>query len=294
MEIIKRKLYYIIVPLIVIIFVLFLSAMNGSKTMDPGISKKITIISQNNIYFGHQSVGQNIISGLNKLNSKFGNNEIIIKNLSNISESQGNYFIHSNIGNNGDPKGKFKEFAEIVDSLTNKNLNIAMMKLCFVDFNKNTDIQDIFNSYVTMMDSLQKKYPNIIFIHFTVPLKSQLSWISKIKDLIKNRDKVDPLDNLRRNEYNKLIFSKYSKDYIFDLAGAESTYPDGKREFILLDDKISYTLINNYTTDGGHLNEEGENIIAAELINKIYNIIKLKNIKENQLSNLKTNSARLK
>jgi hypothetical protein len=292
MKILKSNLYYIFLPLVIIIIVLFLIAMNRSKTMDPEISKKITIISQNNIYFGHRSVGQNIIEGLTKINSEYGNNEIKIKELQNISDYKGNYFIHSNIGNNGDPKSKFKEFAKIIDN--SANINIAMMKLCFVDFNKNTDVMDIFNSYTSMIDSLQNKFPSITFLHFTVPLKSQPSWANKIKDIIKNREKEDPRENLKRNEYNELILSKYSKDYIFDLAGAESTYPDGKREFMMVDDKISYTLINNYSTDGGHLNVEGQQIITTKLINKIYKVLTLKKNNKNNHSNANTNSALLK
>ncbi len=74
------------------------------------------------------------------------------------------------------------------------------------------------------------------------------------------------LVNARREEYNDLVRSRYANDYIFDLAKVESTYPDGRREFIEQNGKKYYSLINGYTDDGGHLNKTGRTIAAVELL----------------------------
>ena len=278
---IKRKSIYVIFPLLIAITIILFRPNNLSKKMDPEIYKKIKVISQKNIYFGHRSVGENIIIGLNKIISENGQNELIIKELKDNSKFEGNYFIHSNIGNNGDPKSKFEEFTSIVNNLANKNLDIAMMKLCFVDITKNTNIDDVFKSYVAMIDSLKNKYPDLTIIHFSVPLKSKPSLINNIKDIIKGRNNYDPQDNLARNKFNELLFSKYSKEDIFDLAEVESTYPDGKRESIIVDGKPCYFLIKDYTDDGGHLNESGRQTVAEKLIMKIFERITLQNIELN-------------
>jgi hypothetical protein len=271
----KRKIIYVLVPILIALAIILFRSNNLSKNMDPEIYKKVKAISQKNIYFGHKSVGENIIAGLKKINSDMAQNELIIKELSDTFRLDGNYFVHSNIGQNGDPKGKFEEFESIINNMANKKLDIAMMKLCFVDITKNTNIDDVFNSYVSMIDILQNKYPHIKFIHFTVPLKSKPSFLNSIKEKIKGLNNYDQQDNLARNRYNGYIFSKYSKDDIFDLAGAESTYPDGQRESTFVNGKLCFILIKDYTDDGGHLNDLGKQIISEKLIQKIYESINL-------------------
>jgi hypothetical protein len=280
----KRIITYIILPLLLIIIAILFYPKNLSTNMDPDISNKVKLIGESHIYFGHQSVGENIVSGLKQIISERKQSGLIVEELKNNSISDGNYFVHSKIGNNGDPKSKFREFEAIVDTLSVKKLDIAMMKLCFVDFNKNTDLEGIFKTYVSKIDSLQKKYPDLTIIHFTVPLKSQPTWINKIKAIIKNRVIDDPQDNIARNKYNELILSKYPKEYIFDLAKEESTYPDNKRESIVVNGISSYSLIKEYTDDGGHLNKIGQQIIAEKLINKLFQIITLRNADKLQIS----------
>jgi hypothetical protein len=274
----KRKILYVAILLVLTLTIILSHSNNLSITMNTEINKKITFISQKNIYFGHQSVGENIITGIKKIISDNNQNEIVIKTYNNNDSLGRNYFLHSNIGKNGNPQTKFDEFTSVVSILAGKNLNIAMMKLCFVDITKNTNIKDVFNSYSTIIDSLKHRYPEIKFIHFTVPLKSKPSWINYIKDKIKGNNNYDPKDNLARNRYNELVLSKYPKDDIFDLAGAESTYPNGKRESELVDGKPCYILIKDYTTDGGHLNDLGRQIISEKLIQKLYEIIKSSNM----------------
>ena len=275
----KQKIIYVIFSLLIVLIITLFHPNDVSKKMDPEIYKKLKIINQKNIYFGHKSVGVNIVAGLSKINSLYGQSVLIIKDLKDVSKIDNNYFIHSNIGQNGDPKGKFKEFMNIVNNLKNNKLDIAMMKLCFVDITKETKIDDVFHSYVDMIDSIQKKYPDLTIIHFTVPLKSNPSLLNKIKDIIKGRNNYDQQDNMARIKYNELLFSKYSKNDIFDLAGAESTYPDGKRESILVSEKTCYFLITDYTNDGGHLNELGQQVIAEKFIVKLAN--RIINIKSN-------------
>ena len=271
--IISRKLNYVIIPILLIVIVIIFYPNNMSKNVDKNLSGKIKIISASHIFFGHQSVGANIITGLKELNSEQGSDYILFEKLNNDANLNGSYFVDLNIGNNGDPEGKFRDFVKNVDFLSDKKLNIAMMKLCFVDITKKSDIQNIFNSYVKMIDSLQIKYPNITFVHFTVPLKSQPTLFNKLKAFIKNRTIDDPADNIARNTYNELLISKYPAKYVFDIAKEESTYPDNKRESISVDGVHGYALIGDYSDDGGHLNKRGQAIIAAGLINKLSQII---------------------
>jgi hypothetical protein len=280
----KRKIIYVIVPFLIALTIILFHQNNLSKNMDPEINKKIKAIGQKNIYFGHRSVGENIISGLNNIISENAQNELKIEELKNNSKFEGSYFVHSNIGHNGDPQSKFDEFTRIVNNLASMKLDIAMMKLCFVDITNNTNITDVFKSYVAMIDSIQNKYPGLTIIHFSVPLKSKPSLINNIKGLIKGPKNYDPQDNLARNKYNEFLYSKYSREDIFDLAEIESTYPHGKRESYIIDGKLCYFLIKDYTDDGGHLNDLGKQIVAEKLIIKLFERITLINAKLNQNS----------
>jgi hypothetical protein len=46
----------------------------------------------------------------------------------------------------------------------------------------------------------------------------------------------------------------------------ESTYPDGRRETCAHKGKTCYSLVPEYTYDGGHLNETGRKKAAEQLL----------------------------
>ena len=63
-----------------------------------------------------------------------------------------------------------------------------------------------------------------------------------------------------------LVATYGGKDPIFDLTKAESTYPDGTRSVITKDGRSFHTLVSEFTNDDGHLNENGRQAAAAELL----------------------------
>ncbi len=269
----KRKYFLsiLIVLLIIILADLYLIKNNKASKMDENLLHKMKTISNVNIFFGHRSVGDNIIQGINELYSQNGINKLTIYRLENFNRSSDKYFVHSYIGSNGDPKSKIDDFSKYINQLASQNLDIAFMKLCFADIKSNTDVNDIFKYYVSTIDTLKSKYPNLIILHFTVPLTSKRTFLMSIKDLIKGRSDNSLLDNVMRNKYNQLILSKYSSDKIFDIAKIESTYETGEREKEIYNGDPIYFLINDYSIDGGHLNEKGQSLIASKLISFISN-----------------------
>ena len=73
-------------------------------------------------------------------------------------------------------------------------------------------------------------------------------------------------NNINRNQFNEILRKEYEgKAPIFDLAKIESTYPDGK---------TSYSMVPDYTYDGGHLNETGRKKAAEQLLVLLANISK--------------------
>jgi len=112
----------------------------------------------------------------------------------------------------------------------------------------------------------------LIIIHCTVPLKTERSFLGKIKAFIKGKSNEAFYNNYARNKYNDLIRSKYTSKYIFDIAKIESTNPGGEREIKILNNKSCYYLAEIYSSDGGHLNTFGQKVVANKLINKIAEI----------------------
>ncbi len=265
---INPKIYFLILSLllVLVIFSVFFRPAKLENSMNLELSKEIEIINKENIFFGHRSVGENIIQGVKEISSKGAVPNLDILKINNISHIPERYFLDANIGSNGDPKSKIDDFNKIVNQLAQKKLTIAMMKLCYADIKENTDINDIVKYYTVVIDSLHKKYPGLMIIHLTVPLTSKRTLLMSIKDFIKRRSNSSILDNVVRNKYNQLLFLKYPADQIFDLAKIESTYPDGKREEFIYQGKAYNSLISGYSLDGGHLNEKGKHLIAEKFL----------------------------
>jgi hypothetical protein len=237
--------------------------------MSDNLLQNIKTVAKSRIFFGHQSVGGNILDGLKKIDNENKINLITKDNMDNLPES---FFMHFKIGENEKPKTKCDDFVGIIDSIHN-NIDYAFMKICYIDINRNSDVEALFEYYKSNMDTLIKKYPEVTFLHLTSPLRFNAKGFGVwIRELL-GRPNNSKLDNVKRNEYNDLLKSYYPEDTIFDLAAAQSTYPNGKKEYFTMDGEKYYSLIEEYTNDGGHLTELGSKVVAQELINKLGNII---------------------
>lgn len=223
-------------------------------------------LSQKTIYFGHQSVGGNIIDGVKSILENNNNIKLNIKNADDALNPDGHFFVHSYIGENGDIESKLADFSKTIRQKLGGKVDLAFLKLCFWDVRRKTNINEVFNSYRKTIADLKSEYPNIIFVHFTVPLMSHSNGIvAKIKRMIK--PDYDDLDNIKRNELNRLIVTEYGgKEPLFDIARIESTLPDGRRTIFTSGGKYYYYLPDVYTDDGGHLNEQARKYVAEQLL----------------------------
>lgn len=232
-------------------------------------------LSEVKIYFGHQSIGNNIMEGINELMQEYP--EIILNILDETSappKFNNPGFIHnSNLGENNYPELKMESFEKLLKNAEGR-ADIAFMKFCFVDIDSKTDINRLFETYKDLFSRLTNEYPETKFIHLTVPLLKQSA--PTIKNLIKKILGKDggfyaDAHNISRNKFNSFLRNEYPDSLIFDLAAIESTYPDGLRESFTHNGDIYYSLIPEYTDDGGHLNRLGRKIVAEKLLFFIIN-----------------------
>jgi len=225
-------------------------------------------LSKKKIYFGHQSVGFNVMDGVTDLMKGNPDIKLNIVETSDKTAFKVGIFAHSRIGQNVDTISKINDFVRLMDEGLGNTADVAFMKFCYVDINAGTDIHNVFNDYKNNMAKIQKKYPKVTFVHFSVPFRTtKETWKTKLKKLLKKDDIWEYSENKMRNEFNTLLENEYGKSgYLFDIAKIESTYPDGRRAVFTHGDKRYYTLVPEYTNDGGHLNETGRKKIAEQLL----------------------------
>ena len=222
-------------------------------------------LQKKKIFFGHQSVGLNIIDGIKKIIS---NNKQISFSIDETTDFQikSNLF-HYRVGNNRDPLSKINDFVKIITHDKNSGPNIAALKFCYVDFQGESNIGQIFENYNNSIERLKSEYPHISIIHFTVPLKSQeFSLKTRIK-MLAGMQSWELNDNIKRNQYNQLLINKYKgKDLIFDIAEIESTKPNGERTSFTYKNSKYFYMFDGYTYDGGHLNDTGKEKVASKFL----------------------------
>ncbi|MCU0643817.1 MAG: hypothetical protein MUC94_06110, partial [bacterium] len=161
-------------------------------------------------------------------------------------------------------KTKCKGF---INFLREKNrgekFDIAFFKFCYVDIDRDNDINKFFDYYVQTIDQIKQEFPALKIIHVAIPLAAH-SW--GFKRFVKNIVFGD-IENFKRNLFNEMLKKEFqNKDVIFDLATIESTLPDGTRSSFIYKDKSCFSLARQYTNDGGHLNESGRFYAAKELL----------------------------
>ena len=217
------------------------------------------------IYFGHQSVGYNIIDGIIELIKEFSI-KLQIEETIDLNKYSNGLFSHGRIGRNQEPRSKIEMFSNVIKEIE-EIVDIAFFKFCYVDFNENTNIKKLFHLYKYKMDELQNRYPDISFYHFTVPLvvkqTGPKSWIKKTI----RRPIIGIEDNIKRHEFNMLMRKNYAFDgMLFDIARVESTDVNCVRHEYFKNGIKYDALVPKYTNDGGHLNKNGRRIVVEKLL----------------------------
>jgi hypothetical protein len=232
---------------------------------DVALRSDLQRIAAQSIYFGHQSVGVNLLEGIRELAVEAGV-PIQIAEVNSASDIRQPMLGHRFVGENGNPIGKLKSFEQAIGYSKN-SLNLVMVKFCYVDFTPDTDVKAVFSSYRSTMDSIKAKNPGMTIIHITTPLTDvQVGPKAFIKRLL-GRAPYGVLENMRRHEYNTLLRQAYqSREPIFDLAQLESTAPDGTASTAEWNGTKFPKLTAAYTDDGGHLNSQGRLRASRELV----------------------------
>lgn len=211
----------------------------------------LSTVKSLDVYFEHASVGSNVVSGLDALSSsdsRFAYTKGSWGNETIDGSVAAWYQANAGFGDNARGNPGFKAKVDgFVSNLSGQDLgssvNVASFKFCYIDddFSGFSDAQSAFDAVKSAMASLETKYPLVTFVWWTMPITT--------------------LGNASRDAYNTLVRSYCAANgkYLIDIASIECHDPSGAKKT----DANGYeTLVSDYTSDGGHLNDAGALLVA--------------------------------
>jgi len=238
-----------------------------SAQIDAPSSAQLQSAARLRVLFGHQSVGANVIDAVPAV---FGSGGVTAPRIVETREpvaSDAGFIAHAYVGENGDPLGKLSDFSRILDGPLGGEVDVAMVKLCYVDIDASTDVDMVFDAYVRTMADLAERHPGVRFLYTTVPLTADRDVKARVKAVLGRGDRMGPADNRARQRYNQLVRQAYGRTgRLFDIAAVESTMLQGTATKRGRGEDAYYVLNDNLRSDRGHLNAQGAEAAAGELV----------------------------
>ena len=231
------------------------------------VTEDLRMVAEARVLLGHQSVGRNLLAGLESLASE-ARVPIRILEVTGAPPDEEPGIFHSNIGENGDPDSKCEMFAELLTAYGKPQYDLAMMKFCYSDLGRDTplEVAAMLDRYGRLVEAVNEQRPGVELVHITIPLLADTPGKRTLVKRMVGMSVPTDADNALRNAFNDALRKRYANQPIFDLAAVESTLPDGTRSAFEQDGEAVYTLAWEYTQDGGHLNEAARRRAAIAFV----------------------------
>lgn len=261
---------------LIIYILLLVAGCDGKSTMTEKVS--LPLISdipepawkklfQKTIYFGHQSVGDDLLQGVEELKEIYPWLNFNVKKFDNSIKVEAPQIVHSLIGANGKPGSKNIDVENLLTGKLKNSVDIAFFKYCYIDFEADTDLGKTFEEYKNTINKIKNSNHETVIVHFTVPLTENQSGIKGFIKKVLGKPLGGMLENVKRNDYNQMIIDEYGKEgLVFDLAGYEATKVDGSPNLFEYKGRNYKHLVHAYSRDGGHLNKAGRKFIAEQFL----------------------------
>lgn len=223
-------------------------------------------------FFAHQSVGADILAGIEQL----GRDTPYVARVLDLAQAcagiepdltHSRLIIHERIGTNREPLTKIAGFRAVLDAKSRPEIDVAMLKFCYVDIVTQPEAEDLWRYYETAIEELSTVHPGVQLVHCTVPLRSlpegPYAWLRRA---LGHRHPAIAA-NRARDWFNQKLRERFGRGHtLFDLAALESRRANGKPcELIDAGTRVP-SLAREWTYDGGHLNERGRTIAAAAFL----------------------------
>jgi lysophospholipase L1-like esterase len=229
------------------------------------VRANLEVLLQRTLFFGHQSVGLNILDGVAELARQEGIGLRVTESRTALGGAPG-VIAHGPVADNGDPFRKLESFRSYFSTGAGAAPGLAFMKFCYADFHRGIDPAALFARYQVVLRDLQASHPGTTFVHLTAPLTTAPGGWRPLVGRLLGRD-TSAAQNARREAFNQLLRQAYQgKEPLFDLARAESIGPDGVPVTVDWEGRPIPALSPVYSDDGGHLNGEGRRVVARQLV----------------------------
>jgi hypothetical protein len=221
----------------------------------PQLADDLATVAGARVFFGHQSVGQDVLGGIRRLYADRGEPAAPVQD--------------ALIGANQDPLSKIADFDTRVRGGLAERVDVALMKLCYIDVTARTDVDALLEAYRSTLAALERDLPGVTFVHVTVPLTAERSALGRLRARVTRNDRYGPDENVVRERLNARLRAEYAGGHLFDLAAVESTRPDGTRVTGRHAGSDYFALHDGYAADLGHLNEAGAAAAATAWVTAV-------------------------
>ncbi len=226
---------------------------------------QLRAVADTRVFFGHQSVGSNLLGGLAALTAETDENGLQVLETRD-AVAGGGFLAHAHVGVNGDPQSKFDDFAAVIDGALGESLDVALLKLCYTDVTAGTDVEAVFSVYEDLLADLQERHPDITFLYATVPVTTDRGLRATISSWLDPDDAMGPTDNIARHRFNELVRERFAgSGRLFDIAAVEAAMSQAPTRRLAPGGEY-YVLHPAFSSDPGHLNEAGSRAVAAEFV----------------------------
>jgi hypothetical protein len=229
-------------------------------------------VARRKVYFGHQSVGADVISGVQTWTDDLGLGLRVVQSRDPAAVA-GPALVHFMAGDNRDFASKNSAMLRFLGARAEADGAIALLKYCYVDVAHDTNVDALFEEYWNTAAAVALDHPDVTVVHTTIPLTTVRSGLrSGVKQLF-GRD-VSRRAAVSRHRYNTLLRAEFAgSEPIFDIARVEAVRADGTRAGFIDGGVWIETLAHENTYDGGHLNHGGKRAAAAELLDVLSDVI---------------------
>lgn len=232
----------------------------------------LEFLADSRVFFGHQSVGDNILDGVRDLAQKAGVALRVEAVAVGGEIPEGPGLFHARVGANLDPDSKIAAFSAALGTVGASGYDLAVLKFCYVDLDdksREQQPQALFARYLAGMNAIEKAHPQLHVLNSTMPLVAEPPGRkTRLKRLLGMSVETDA-ENVRRNEYNRLVRERYAGSSLLDIARFEATDVDGRPVVFEHSGQSMEMLVPEFTTDGGHLNDAGQEWVAAAFIHRL-------------------------
>lgn len=231
-------------------------------------------VATRTVYFGHQSVGADIVGGVEQLNEQHDLGLRIVETRHPAAVSAP-AFIHFRAGSNTNTSAKNASLLRMLDARPRPDSGVVLLKYCYVDVRRGTDVERVLEEYLRTIAIVRTRHSDVTVVHATVPLTTvESSGKARLKRVLR-RPTVRG-DAEVRARYNQLLReATLAEGLLFDVAELETTGSDGSRATFWRGGERVDVLDDSYTDDGGHLNARGRRVVAAGLLDVLADAVRI-------------------